>query len=663
MSRGIFGIIDVNGCLENVEELTVSMESFLGRDDGCGGRLEVIRNRHYLLGMKRPGLEREWHRNRIVDDTGLGAACLINGEIHNCPELMDEFGDEGAAITGDLDLVLRLYRKHGAGFAKRLNGLFSLAIMDHRDSSFHLLSDRFGMANQVYWTTTGTRLYFATHLKTLLACPGVRKSLDSDALNLFLKYAYITSPWSIFKGIRKLQPGHILSFRDGRVEECPYWEFSPSNVTPVSSWDEAVSGYRAVLGQSIARRIGDPERTGILLSGGLDSSANVAFAAQCSDRRINTFAIGFEDPRFDERPYARMVARRFNTRHNEYTITGNEIQDLPKLLWRLEEPYFEFGLFLTYRGLAAAAPQVDAVIGGEGADQLFGTGGFAGARPAAVQYLLRRFGLMGPARAARRLMTGPFFYERDNAAFKLRLFWNRATDLNDWYFYGYDENEISLACADSTTAGVPRIFNGRDVDASSFPAFFLDTQIHQDIRHYINENVMVKTGRMADMLNLSLRESFLDKDVADFVVGLDFRFKRGGGLAAHLAGRGVSKILHRKAMEGLLPDEVLRKPKQGGFVPVMLFLRDAGLRRGIYDYLLRSKVMKEHFRKDYLQTLFSAYEEHQAKPLSWPNFLNSKANRVLFLLSFDIWHRFYMEGDPLRAQVGTLSEYLDSAAG
>ncbi len=200
MSRGIFGIIDVNGCLENVEELAVSMESFLGRDDGGGGRLEVIRNRHYLLGMKRPGSEREWGRNRIVNDTELGAACLINGEIHNCPELMDEFGTKALPLPAISTWSSASTGKHGAGFAKRLNGLFSLAIMDHRDSSFHLLSDRFGMANQVYWTTTGTRLFFATHLKTLLACPGVRKSLDSDALNLFLKYAYITSPWSIFKG-------------------------------------------------------------------------------------------------------------------------------------------------------------------------------------------------------------------------------------------------------------------------------------------------------------------------------------------------------------------------------------------------------------------------------------------------------------------------------
>jgi asparagine synthase (glutamine-hydrolysing) len=660
MSRGIFGILDFSAAVE--ESDAAAMAAFLGRDSGDGERIAVVRGTHYFLAMKRSAGDAPWRQRDIAENSELDAVCLINGEIHNCAELRDDLNEEASSLAGDLDLALLLYRRHGRDFAKKLNGIFSLAILDRRESDFLLLSDRFGMARQVYWTTRGTRLFFATHLKTLLACPGVGKELDTEALNLFLKYAYITSPWSIFRGIRKLQPGHMLTFSQGKVEEVPYWDFSASSTT-VSGWDEAISAYRSLLRQSVARRLGDADATGILLSGGLDSSANVAMAASCTGKRLKTFSIGFEDPRFDERPYARAVARHFDTRHYEYTITGNEIEDLPKLLWHMEEPYFEFGLFLTYRGLAAAAPEVDAVIGGEGADQLFGTGGFAGARPAAAQYLLRRSGLLGPARRVGRLLRGPFFYDRDTWAFKLRLFWNRATDLNDWYFYGYDEHELAQAYRNRKLAHVPRIFDGQEVDASSFPALYRNTQIHQDIRHYVNENVMVKSGRMADMLGLSLRESFLDAEVADFLVGLDFSFKRGGDLLDHLRGRFTSKLLHRRAMEGILPPEIMTKPKQGGFVPVMLFLRDGNLRRRIYDYLLRSRVMGEYFRSDYLSALFASYEEHQAKPVSWANFLNSKANRILFLLTFDIWHRYYLENDPLRVEVTTLSEYLASANG
>lgn len=660
MSRGIFGIVDFSSPVDDRD--AAAMGAFLHRDTGRGESISIGSGAHYFLAMKRPAAEVPEQQRQVAEERKSGTLCVINGEIHNCPELRNELGDEAPPSAGDLDLALLLYLRHGRDFAKKLNGLFSLAVLDNREPLFRLYADRFGMARQVYWTTAGTRLFFATHLKTLLSCPGVGKELDPEGLNLFLKYAYITSPWSIFKGIRKLQPGHLLTFRRGKAEEVPWWDFSETTTT-VSGWDDAVNRYRTLLQQSVARRLGDPSRTGILLSGGLDSSANVALAARCTDRQLTTFAIGFEDPRFDERPYARIVAGHFGAKHHEYTITGNEIEDLPKLLWHMEEPYFEFGLFLTYCGLAAAAPEVDAVIGGEGADQMFGTGGFAGARPALAHYLLRRTGLLGAARRFGRLLRGPFFYDRDTWAFKLRLFWNRATDLNDWYFYGYDENELAQAYRDPALARVPRIFDGREVDDSSFAALYRSTQVHQDIRHYANENVMVKSGRMADMLGITLHESFLDSELADFVVGLDFPYKRGGSLTDHLRGRAVSKLLHRRSMEGILPEEILHKPKQGGFVPVMLFLRDGSLRRKIYDYLLRSRVMGEYFRNGYLKSLFAAYEERQSKPVSWANFLNSKANRILFLLTFDIWHRYYLENDPLRVEATTLSEFLDSGNG
>jgi asparagine synthase (glutamine-hydrolysing) len=249
------------------------------------------------------------------------------------------------------------------------------------------------------------------------------------------------------------------------------------------------------------------------------------------------------------------------------------------LVWNLEEPYFEFGLFLTYRGMAAAREETDVVIGGEGADQLFGTGGFAGGLPAALHYLLARYRLVKAGRAMNRICERPYFYDHDNRAFKSRLLWNRAVDLNNWYFYGYDEYELKALHRSSQKAVVPRIFSdGRGSSLSSFADLYRETQVNQDLKHYVNDNVMVKSGRMADMLDVTLRESYLDTEVVDFLVSLDFRFKREGGLIDHLRGKFTAKLLHRKAMEGLLPEKVLQKPKQGGFVPVMIFLKKADLR-------------------------------------------------------------------------------------
>ncbi len=538
-----------------------------------------------------------------------------------------------------------------------MNGLFSIGVLDRENKQFAILNDRFGLAHQIYWTTLNGRFYFATHLKTLLACSSISTEINHEGLNLFLKYSYIPSPRTIFKHINKLSPGQCLVYNNGEVKQNTYWQFEAES--SISSMEEATLNYKRLLSSSIDMRLSAGDGVGILLSGGLDSSANVALAAQCTEQRLKTFAIGFEDPKFDESPYARIVAKHFNTQHFEYTITGREIEDLPKMIWHLEEPYFEFGLFLTYLGMSSAKKQVGVVLGGEGADQMYGTGGFAGGRPVALRYLLMKYGLLGAAGQAHRLLKGKYFYDYDNLAFKIRLLLGRVTKLNDWYYYGYDQHELNSLRTSPDLAAIPDIFPERTTSKpASFFELYKQTQVNQDIKHYVNENVMVKSGRMADMLGLTLRESYLDKDVADFLVSLDYRYKRSGDVMDHLKGNITTKFLHRKAMEDLLPEEIMKKPKQGGFVPVMLFLKDADLRKRIYHHLLQSETMKAYFSREYLNSLFSGYEKNQGKKIYWHNFYNSKANRILFLLTFDIWHHFYLTNDVLNVQPMPLSEYL-----
>jgi len=308
----------------------------------------------------------------------------------------------------------------------------------------------------------------------------------------------------------------------------------------------------------------------------------------------------------------------------------------------------------------SASKEVEVVLGGEGADQMFGTGGFAGGRPVALRYLLMKYGLLGAAGRIHRLLKGDYFYGHDNLAFKLRLLLGRVTDFNDWYYYGYDQYELNRLHRDTGSATVPNIFNDLTVHMpSSFYDLYGEAQINQDIKHYINENVMVKSGRMADMLGLTLRESYLDTEIADFLVSLDYRFKRSGDVVDHLKGNIKTKFLHRKAMEDLLPEEIMNKPKQGGFVPVLIFLKDQELRKRIYHYLLQSETMKRYFDIDYLNNMFSNYEKMQGQKVYWHNFYNSKANRILFLLTFDIWYDFYIKNQVLDVEPPALSEYLD----
>jgi asparagine synthase (glutamine-hydrolysing) len=657
MSQGIFGIIDFDRRIETPKVLALRMGEFLQKEGSRKAKISHVWGSYYILGMKRI-CEAPYQQTDIARNDRLEALCLIHGEIHNYDTLLKERLCEETPCDGDLDLILELYRQNGPQFARKLNGLFSLAILDKRENSLILVNDRFGMAHQVYWTVLNGGFRFATHLKTLLAYPDIRREVDPEGLNLFLKYSYIPSPRTIFREIRKLPPGQVLTLKDGKLTVDSYWEFGRHNNSP-TDLQEAVSSYKELLRESISRRLGSNGEVGILLSGGLDSSANVALATQCTSKKIKTFSVGFDDPTFDERPYARIVARHFDTEHFEYAITGNEIDELPLLIWHLEEPYFELGLFLTYLGMAAAQKQVNVILGGEGADQVFGTGGFAGGLPAALRYLLLKYRLAGPVSKCTGLLRGNYFYEHDNFAFKIRLLLNRVVDLNNWYFYGYDEHELSLLHSNPALTSLPRIFSGQPAGRPpSFPVFYRETQINQDLRHYVNENVMVKSARMADMLGLALWESYLDTDVVDFVVSLDYQFKRSGNVFAHLRGNIPTKFLHRKAMEDLLPIEIITKPKQGGFVPVMIFLNDPELRKQIYRHLLKSEVMRKYFRMDYLNSIFSNYESIQGKKIYWHNFHNSKANRILFLLVFDIWHHLYVENHPLEVEPQPLGEYL-----
>lgn len=657
MAQGIFGIVDFSRAIRLPESRIKKIRTFLCGENYTKNNFFSFSCEHFILGMNRVVSSSPRHQCRTLNTVDLPAISLLHGEYYNHHELTKELEKEDLPVYNDLDLIVKLFRRFGPYFARSLNGLFSIAILDRQDNSLTLCNDRFGLAHQIYWTQIGKRLYFATHLKIILSFPEVEKEIDIEALNLFLKYSYIPSPKSIFRNIDKLPPGYLLKYKDGIVKLSPYWNF-PSATNITKDPNSVASEYKRILKKTISTRLCQNGNTGILLSGGLDSSAIVALAADCTKSKIKTFSVGFSDNQFDESSYARIIARHFGTEHFEYKITGKEIEELPTLIWNIEEPYFECGLFLTYLGLKAAHQVVSNVIGGEGTDQLFGTGGFTGGAPAALHYLLLKSRLKGLSQKASRLLIGNIWYERDNMAFMLRILISRAIDLNNWYSYGYSDHELRQLHKDNDAVLAPQIFKQLNRWNGSFEDFYHYTLIRQDLVYYLNENIMVKCGRMADMMGLTIKEPYLDAGLVDFIISLDYRFKRSGSLCDHLIGKGKGKYLHRRVMEGVLPPEILNKPKQGGFVPVKIFLNDSALRKMIYKYLLHSKIIGNYFKVDYLKRLFDVFEACLKKPIFWPNFLNAKASHILCLLTFEIWYKYYIENDPINVNPAKLNEHI-----
>jgi asparagine synthase (glutamine-hydrolysing) len=656
--EGILGIVSLDKHRPIEGHVVRRMAAFLG-----GGGNEpptALRvERSWALGVSRYCHHPLCQKSEVGVNPEASVYTVMHGEIFNSDALRGALAGrirpEGGA---DVDLLIHLYEAHGEAMANEINGLFSIALWDEPNEKLLLMNDRFGLAHPIYWLKRDSRLAFATHLRSLMTLPDFEREIDYQALNLFLKYSYIPSPYTIFKGVRKLSPGEQVVFSKKGVRKGKHLGFR----IPKDRIDDepyASRTYADLLEKSITARMESDREVGVFLSGGLDTSANVALATRIAGKRIKTFTIGFDDPAFDERPSAETVARHFNTEHFEYVITGREIDDLPQLIWNLEEPYFELGLFLTYLGLKSAKEEVDIVIGGEGADQLFGTGGFVKARPTTFRYVLDKLHLRGISQSIAKLMKGDLFYNRDNILFKTRLLLYRVNDLNDWYFYGYDARELLDLYKDRDLSQVPRIFdNHPPLAGRSYEDLYNSVLIHQDLLHYANENVMVKSGRMANSLGMTLRESYLDKDVVDFLLSLDLQLKRKGSIVGLLGGRSKAKYLHRMTVGHLLPREIMNKPKQGGFVPLRVFMSDRSLRQRIYGYLLNSELMKSHFRLGSLKAIFDTYEQAAIRPTKWYNYYSSKANRIMFLLVFDLWHKFFVQNETLSTPAPKLKDYL-----
>ena len=568
------------------------------------------------------------------------------GEIYNFQELCDSLAiaNDKRRFLSVSNLVCHLYEKYGLEFATHLNGFFSVLLRDAKNDMFLILVDRFGSARPVFYHLSDT-LIFSNKLSTLLADNKIDKDINLDALCLFLKYSYIPSPRTIIKRIDKLGPGEMIMYQKGQWQKRRYVDFEIATKL-IADEKEAVDQYVEILGNSISKKLQTRkgQKMGIFLSGGLDTSANVALAAKKSQNNLITLGVGFADPDIDERPYAHIVANHCGLPFIDYTFDGSEIEDLPRIIWHCEEPFLENGLFLTYAAYKLAKDNADFVIAGNGADQLFGTGGFTKARPIAIRYLIDRLHLhmfFQMLKGATNL--APF--NKDNILFKMKVMLNRCTDFNDWFFWGFDFYQLRKLLKAPVLKSSLNIFsNSLDGVSISLPEAYNFSLIHQDIEHYVCQNVLVKSNRLADMFGIVPREAYLDNTVVDFVLSLDVSLKRQGKLFDYLKGTTKTKYTHRLAMQQLLPPEVLGKPKQGGHVPMTFLLRDEQRRKKIYRYLLRSKILNELMNIGVVKNLLQEYESFVQTPQQWRNYhyQDTKANQILYLLTFCLWYEIFI---------------------
>jgi asparagine synthase (glutamine-hydrolysing) len=301
---------------------------------------------------------------------------VYNGEIYNFLDLRTDLLARGHKFKSstDTEVIIHLYEELGPDAVSHFRGMFAFALWDERKQLLLLARDRVGI-KPLYYTNTGNALVFGSEMKSLLADPSVERRVNLRAVDRFMSYNYLPGNETMFEGVFKLEPGHFLMVLDGHIKKRQYWDLVFPGELSNKNFYNSVHDLRSLLSRTVKDHMISDVPVGVLLSGGVDSTGVLRYAAEQTDRPIHSFTIGFDGQDFaDERPYARLAAKTYGTKHRDITITSKDFAEfLPKYVWHMEEPVCEPpAVALYFVSRLARESGVKVLLSGEGGDEAFG---------------------------------------------------------------------------------------------------------------------------------------------------------------------------------------------------------------------------------------------------------------------------------------------------
>lgn len=504
-------------------------------------------------------------------------AIVFNGEIFNFPDLRAELEGKGETFVGhsDTEVLLRLFARDGLeSCLARLRGMFAFAVWDRATRTLSLARDRLGVKPLVY-AETPRGFVFASEIAVLFAIDAqLSRAPDFQALDHYLSFQYIPAPLSGFAAVRKLLPGHAMTVRDGRIERrFRYWDIDFSKRSTLSFADACESLREKILEATRIRMIADVP-LGAFLSGGIDSSITVAAMARLGDQPIKTFAIGFDDERFNELPFARQVATHLGTEHRELMVRPDAVEWLPRLIEHLGEPLADNSILPTFYVSRFAREHVTVALTGDGGDESFaGYRRFYQMRRADVLARagltpvwrgLRRVGIavenrLKPHRPRRRFpatRADEMLFLKDAEAYKHLL-----------AFYPDADKEALLTAAFRARRGPSRTTAYLEAVLARARAADATTRwCYADLMSYLPEDILFKVDIASMAVSLECRSPFLDHQVVEFAYSLPGAYK--------LTARGRHKHILKEAFKDWLPPGFMDRPKMGFSAPLARWLRE-----------------------------------------------------------------------------------------
>jgi asparagine synthase (glutamine-hydrolysing) len=618
---GICGIATTRGGA-NVEALRAMSDLLVHRGPDSAG--EHVDGGVALAARRLSILDLEHGDQPIANEDG---SCVVvqNGEIYDYPELRRELERAGHVLRTrcDTEALVHLYEEHGIGFAERLRGMFAVAIWDSGRRRLVLARDRYGI-KPLYYRHAGDELRFASEVRAL-----PRGEIDLDALEAFLAFNSIPAPYSIFRDIRKLPAGHVLVWEDGQVSLERFARPGPAAEDKLRTGDEAelIEELRSRLRDSVRAHLLSDVPVGVLLSGGVDSAALAALAAQEALEPVHTFTIGFAERSFDERAAARLVAERYGTEHHELLVRPDPEVLLQALAEAFDEPFADSSALPTYLVSQLAAEHIKVALSGEGGDELFG-----GYYTYAADLMADRLAPL--ARVARPLVEAlPASTRKASLDYKAKRFVRAAHLPPLERHHGW--KEIFSADARAELTGRRTAFDPLDIYRERYAETAAAPQLARlqdvDFGIYLVDDLLVKTDRASMAHSLEARVPFLDPLVTTLAFALPTRLKV----------RGLAKkVLLRKALEPLLPADVVHGRKRGFSIPAAAWLR------GELEPFARETLAAENLRRQGFfrpEPVTRLLDGHVAGREDW-------SRQLWGLLAFTLWHERHVEQEPPRLQ-------------
>jgi len=559
-----------------------------------------------------------------------------NGEVYNFRELRRSLERDGYRFRSECDteVVLAMYARHGPDMLAHLNGIFALAIWDTRCGELFLARDRLGV-KPLYHASYGGTLYFASEVKALLpALP--RPSLRREVVADYLTFLWVPDPDTMFDGVFKLPPGHYATFSGSNLDLTQYWDMSfAAEHRPEGEWAEVL---RYEVGAAVRRQMVSDVPLGSFLSGGIDSSAIVAEMSRVSNR-VTTFTVGAGKRDLeheivpDDVRYARRIASRYRIDYHEQTLEPNVVELLPKLIWHLDEPVADPAAISTFLICSAARRRLTVILSGMGGDEIF-----AGYPRHLAAQLGRVFGSVPlPARRVlRRLIESHLTLGRPGRMRGPRrnlMKLARGLDASPWdrylsYSSYYQAHELTALLAEDTPLGDP-FRRHRAYLAQVAREHWLNQLLYLDVKTFLPCLNLAYTDKMSMAASVEVRVPLLD----DELVELSGRIPPD--LKLH---RLTRKYVLKRSMEGVLPRQVIYRPKAGFGAPVRAWL--VGELEPMLDDLLSPETVKR-------RGLFDATE---VRRLIAANRAGTEDNalRIWALLTLELWQRTFLDEDASR---------------